>query len=206
MGVVADSHVGDLLPRLPRAVLDAMEGMDLILHAGDVTVPGVLDQLREVAPVLAVRGNHDRAADMRLPRKVKATLGGVTIGLTHGDRPTAIDGASVAASLVAGRVVTLGLERMMALRFPGADCVVFGHWHMPVHRMVGSTLVFSPGGAYTMEADGRVSRSLRARAYGRLRRSTPPEAAVPRVGVIDIADGTVAARSVPLDGPLRDRD
>ena len=45
IGVVADTHVGEFLPALPPAVCEALEGCDLVLHAGDLSVPGVLDDL-----------------------------------------------------------------------------------------------------------------------------------------------------------------
>lgn len=205
VGVVADTHVGDLLPRLPRGVLDALDGVELILHAGDLTTPRVLDELAEVAPVLAVMGNHDRAAGLRLPEELTVTLGDVRIGLVHGDRPDPFEAGVIAATLAAGRLHTVGLERRLARRFRGADLVVFGHLHTPVQRAVGRTLVFSPGAVYTMEADGRLlSNSPRARAYRRWRRLLPPGAAEPRVGLVEIRGRALTARSVPVPGSLRD--
>jgi putative phosphoesterase len=60
IGVLADTHVGEHLPALPPEVLERFDGVDLIVHAGDVAVPRVLEELAEGAPVAAVRGNHDR--------------------------------------------------------------------------------------------------------------------------------------------------
>ena len=53
IGVVTDTHVGDHLPALPPEVLERFDGVDLIIHGGDVNDPRVLDELREVAPVAA---------------------------------------------------------------------------------------------------------------------------------------------------------
>jgi uncharacterized protein len=60
IGVVADTHVGEYLDALPAGTLEALEGCDLVLHAGDLSVPSVLEDLEQVAPVVAVRGDHDR--------------------------------------------------------------------------------------------------------------------------------------------------
>ena len=67
IGVVADTHVGETLPVLPESVLEALAGSDLILHAGDITCLSVLDRLGEIAPVVAVQGDHDRDAGIDLP-------------------------------------------------------------------------------------------------------------------------------------------
>ncbi|MCB0880973.1 MAG: metallophosphoesterase family protein [Thermoleophilia bacterium] len=199
VGVVADTHVGDLLPRLPRGVLDALDGVELILHAGDLTAPRVLDELRQVAPVVAVQGNHDRAAGLRLPEEVTLTLGDVRIGLVHGDRSDPWEAGAIAASFATGSLHTAGLERQLARRFRGADVVVFGHLHAPLWRTVGGTLVFSPGAVHTMEAHARyMSGSPRARAYRRWRRLLPPEAADSRVGIVEVRGRSVTARSVAV--------
>ncbi len=63
MGVISDTH-GLLRPE----VISAFEGVSLIIHAGDVGRPAVLEALRNIAPVVAVRGNTDRDAwAFRLP-------------------------------------------------------------------------------------------------------------------------------------------
>ena len=56
LGVISDTH-GLLRPE----ALDALRGSDLIIHAGDVGKPEILKRLREIAPVVAVRGNVDTA-------------------------------------------------------------------------------------------------------------------------------------------------
>ena len=146
VGVVADTHVGENLPELPAEVCEVLAGVDLILHAGDIIDPAVLDALRAVAPVVAVRGNHDaRRGHRELPRDVLVRVGGARIGLTHGHRRASVELPAIAVSLVAGRPVRLGFERTMRGRFPGADCVVVGHLHEPIHHEVRGVLLFSPG-------------------------------------------------------------
>lgn len=205
IGVVADTHVGERLPELPGEVCEALAGVDLILHAGDVVDPAALDVLRAVAPVVAVRGNHDEREGYReLPRDVLVRAGGARIGLTHGHRRTAAELPAIALSLAAGRPVHPGFDRTMVGRFPGADCVVVGHLHQPIHRRVRGVLLFSPGAVYAPERDpaddcGRA----REMAYRRYRNGLPPEALRPSVGMIEAGPGVLAARVIPLLRPIR---
>jgi putative phosphoesterase len=105
-----------------------LAGADLILHAGDFTDPAILERLRSLAPVAAVRGNVD-SPDLRreLPEHATVEASGATIGLIHDAGP------------VRGR-----LERLRRL-FPEADAVVFGHSHMPLHERSGGFQIFNPG-------------------------------------------------------------
>lgn len=79
VGVISDSH-GVLRPE----VCEKLQGCDYILHAGDIDKLPILEELRDIAPVWAVRGNNDwgRWADS-LPRRTGFTLGGVNFFMTH---------------------------------------------------------------------------------------------------------------------------
>ncbi len=59
IGLISDTHIPVAAPRLWPQVLDALRGVDLIMHAGDLMVPDVIDWLEEIAPVMAVSGNGD---------------------------------------------------------------------------------------------------------------------------------------------------
>ena len=61
IGLISDTHMAGDGRGLPVAVLKALDGVDLILHCGDLECLGVLDYLETVAPVLAVRGYEDPA-------------------------------------------------------------------------------------------------------------------------------------------------
>ncbi len=132
IGVVSDTHVPHAAPRVPGEVLEALskEGVELILHAGDMVVEDVLFQLMEVAPVRAVAGNVD-------PPSVRASYSdvelfeveGVRILLTHGWG----DGA------------TLPHRLLEAYGSRGARVVVFGHSHVPYNRERDGVLLFNPG-------------------------------------------------------------
>ncbi|MFN8111222.1 MAG: YfcE family phosphodiesterase [Thermoleophilia bacterium] len=204
VGVVADTHVGDALPALPDGVLTALRGCDLIIHAGDVTGPGVLDRLGEIAPVVAVRGNHDHVLARELPRDLVVRIGGARIGVTHGLRNPVVEVLMGLAGVVLARPVTWGLPRALLRRVGRVDCLVFGHFHMHFARRVRGTLVFSPGAVYVVEADpGFRGPGLRGAAFRRFRRGLPPGSRAPAVGVLTVRDGEVSAEVVPVEGPIR---
>lgn len=164
----------------------------------------VLAELGRIAPVVAVRGNHDEAAGIRdLPRDVLVRAGEARIGLTHGHRTAAVELPAAALSLVAGRAVLLGFARTMRARFRDVDCVVTGHLHLPLHVRVGGALLFSPGAVFVPEADPFYDwTGADGRAYRRFRRSLPPEARRPAVGMLEVRGRQVTARRIPLERPI----
>jgi putative phosphoesterase len=205
IGVVADTHVGDHLARLPPEVLEVLDGVDLILHAGDLSHAAVLEELGRVAPVVAVRGNHDERMGLTgLPRDVLVHVGGARIGLTHGSRAAAVELAAGLASLATGRTRLLGFDRAMRRRFRDVDCVVVGHLHLPIHRLVEGVLLFSPGAVYLPEHDpGYDWSGPGGRAYRHFRRGLPAAARVPSVGLIEVGPAGLRATVVPLARPIR---
>jgi putative phosphoesterase len=124
VGLIADTH-GLVRPQ----VADAFAGVELILHAGDVGGPSVLEQLGRIAPVEAVSGNVDDRRDPALRRARVVIAGGITIHVSHGDelgRPT---------------------PALALARYSG-DVVVFGHTHRAVvHRDEAGRLAVNPGAA-----------------------------------------------------------
>ena len=123
VGLISDTH-GLLRP----AVHDALAGVSLILHAGDVGGDEILDELALIAPVQAVYGNTDAIDDPRLSAEIVREVGGVTVHVSHGHelgRPTP--------------------ERLLA-RY-AADVVVYGHTHRQLVVRAGGRLVVNPGAA-----------------------------------------------------------
>ena len=199
LGVVADTHVGEWVAELSDAVLQALAGVDLILHAGDITDLAVLDRLATVAPVVAVQGDHDRAAGIALARSRVVEVAGYRIGLTHGRRARRIELACGLASVVLGRAVLPGFHRALRRRFGAVDAIVFGHLHLPCVRWIDGVLFFSPGAVHNAEsAPGFAAGGVAARAYLRFRRSLPPEDAAPAVGIIEATPEGLVPRIVPL--------
>jgi putative phosphoesterase len=119
IGVISDTH-GLVRPE----ALDALRGVDQILHAGDIGSPEVLEALRALAPVTAVRGNNDRDAWARtLPESLTVTVAGRSIFLLHDVHE--LDPASAAS----------------------AAAVVAGHSHRPAVTRKAGVLYFNPGSA-----------------------------------------------------------
>jgi len=127
IGVISDTHMASLEPALARRLAQVFTGVDMILHAGDLTGLSVLDDL--AAPqVMAVCGNMDgHVARQSLPEKRVIRVQGFSIGLIHGwGSPS-------------------GLAERVLSEFTGVDCVVFGHSHTPLNQMLGKVLMFNPG-------------------------------------------------------------
>jgi putative phosphoesterase len=128
----ADTHVVGLISdthgMVRAAVHQALAGVELILHSGDVGGDAVLDELELIAPVMAVHGNTDDANDPRLSAEIDRTIGGVRIHVSHGHEmgsPTP--------------------ERLLE-RYP-ADVIVYGHTHRQLVTRVDDRLVVNPGAA-----------------------------------------------------------
>lgn len=124
--VIADTHMprragtlpGDLIPHLQRA--------DLILHAGDLVDPELLEELAAHAPTRAVRGNLD-PPEAGLPETLEFEFGGARVAMIHDS------GAK------------RGRRSRMGRRFPGARVVVFGHSHIPWLEDQDGLLLLNPG-------------------------------------------------------------
>lgn len=206
--MVADTHVGEFLDVLPDAVLEALEGCDLILHAGDLSVPSVLEDLGRVAPVVAVRGDHDRLGGLALPDTAVVAAGGRRIGLIHGDRHHLIDASVVVASVAARRALRYRarMTRMLLRRMGPVDAIVFGHWHERVTRWEGATLLFSPGAVCPWGSlergrlPGTGMTGVNDRAVRRFRRQLGPGAMSPSVGILEVGPSGIRPTTVVLDG------
>lgn len=126
--VIADTHIRRGSSRtLPRRVRELADAADLILHAGDVVVAEVLDDLRTHAPVHAVLGNNDRELVGILPEAMTLDLAGVAVAMVHDSGPSR------------------GRTGRMRRRFPDADVVVFGHSHIPWDTADAGQVLFNPG-------------------------------------------------------------
>jgi putative phosphoesterase len=86
IGVVSDTHIPRRARCLPPELLRRLEGVDLILHAGDLVDESVIFELQALAPVEAVAGNMDPPHLHEQLKRIKLLqTGGLTIGLIHGD-------------------------------------------------------------------------------------------------------------------------
>ncbi|HEX7976542.1 MAG TPA: metallophosphoesterase family protein [Anaerolineales bacterium] len=149
LGVISDTHVPDRAEKLDPRVLSIFRqaGVNAILHAGDVARPDVLEELAQVAPVYAVRGNRDWVWLSRLPLKRRLEFDGVLVGMAHGH------GRWWNYVLDRARVMFLGFRLRYFLphvlkAFPDVKVIVFGHTHRPMNRWVNGQLLFNPGSAH----------------------------------------------------------
>ncbi len=149
IGVVADTHCPEFIDRLPDRIFEVLNGVDLILHAGDVTSESTLRELARVAPVEAVRGDHDRTLTS-LPAIRELSVEGKRIVIVHGQRSRWVEEPQTLLwTLTLGYFRPhSGLPRRLRRRFPDADVIVFGHTHRPFASKVDDTLLFNPGGVH----------------------------------------------------------
>lgn len=135
IGVVADTHLKSFATLQPK-MLEVLSGVDLIVHAGDIVAQNVLDGLRNLKEVKAVRGNMDRyELTEMLPEKEVLVLGGKRIGITHGSGSPD------------------GLVERVRKMFDDVDVIIYGHSHMSQNEVIDGILFFNPG-------DGRRSFGL----------------------------------------------
>jgi putative phosphoesterase len=120
VGVISDTH-GLLRPQ----ALAALRGSDLIIHAGDVGQPDVLDPLRALAPLHVVRGNVDHGAwATRLPLTARVDVGGRVFHVLHNIAELSVDPAAA-----------------------GLAAIVYGHSHQPAIATRDGVLWLNPGSA-----------------------------------------------------------
>ncbi|CEH29349.1 phosphodiesterase [Aneurinibacillus migulanus] len=130
IGVVSDTHMPSRAKRLPEALVRGLQGVELILHAGDFTSPEVIVELETIAPIEGVAGNNDGEEIVsRFGRKKVLTYKGFRIGLVHGD----------------GKSKTTERRAQDAFTEDEVDIIVFGHSHTPLMREVEGVLLFNPG-------------------------------------------------------------
>ena len=120
IGIISDTH-GLLRPQ----ATERFSGVHHIIHAGDIGRPGVISELRKIAPVTVVRGNIDRGDwAAHYPDTARVELGGRSLYVLH-------------------NLKELDLDPVAA----GIDVVVSGHSHRPRSETVGGVLYLNPGSA-----------------------------------------------------------
>lgn len=156
VGILADTHIPYRLKRLPNQVLGALDGVGVILHAGDVDRSAALEPLREIAPVHAVRGNVHfldlSSGGASLPRLIDLDLAGRRVFVTHGysSSPASIwlHGEHLARRLLGVRNEDRfndHIARRLTRLYPEADVIAFGHTHRAYVRWIGDILLVNPG-------------------------------------------------------------
>jgi len=117
LGLISDTH-----GLLREQAVEALQGCDLIIHAGDVGELGILDKLRALAPVVAIRGNIDKGSV--LPETALTSAGSFSIYVIHDLKKFDLDPAVA-----------------------GIHIVVSGHSHKPLATTRAGVLYINPGSA-----------------------------------------------------------
>src|SRR3954453_19072829 len=119
IGIISDTH-GLLRPEAERCLM----GVDHIIHAGDIGRPDIIDALRKIAPVTAIRGNVDSGEWAReYPETKLVSLAKKSIYVLH------------------------DLKTLVSNPGTGFDVIVSGHSHLPKIDTVGGVLYLNPGSA-----------------------------------------------------------
>jgi len=145
IGLLSDTHIAWQNQKLPDQIQQVFRGVDLILHAGDIWISRVLDDLEKIAPVFAARGDDDLEQDIGHDQRIKdrqvLSLDGKTIWVIH-QRPRRsvldVPEENLPPSILNGTPSTHGLNHH-------PDIVVFGHNHYPEMETYNDILLVSPG-------------------------------------------------------------
>ena len=138
LGILSDTH-----NLLRPEVLAALDGADAILHAGDISRPEILERLREIAPVHAVRGNADKEWAEELPPMLDLSLDGLRICMTHKKKDLPQD-------------------------LSAWDLVVVGHSHQYSETRHSKTLILNPGSCGPSRFHQPITMAIAEYAEGRL--------------------------------------
>lgn len=130
IGIISDTH-GLLRPE----VLNILKTCDCILHGGDINSPEILDQLRPLASIYAVRGNNDREWAEGLAKTLRFQIKGVEFFMTHNKKDVAWD---------------LG----------NAQVVVFGHTHKYFQERIDGRLWLNPGSCGKRRFDQEITMAV----------------------------------------------
>jgi uncharacterized protein len=203
VGVIADTHCPEFLDRLPDRILEVLRGVDLILHAGDVGGAETIAALEQIAPVDAVRGDHDRTLPA-LPSSREVTVEGRRIVVVHGNRSRWIEEPQTLLwTLSLGYLhPNANLPRALRRRFPSADAIVFGHTHRSHVETRDGALLFNPGGVHQWNPQTAARRLAQKPGWfewcwlqaARHLRSYP----APSVGILEVSASAIVPTVVDL--------
>jgi len=119
VGVISDTH-GLLRPEIPKI----FKNVDLVLHAGDIGRPEILQELRKIAPTISVRGNNDTGEwAKRIPESRTVRVEGISIFILH------------------------NVKEFPLMQAPLVQVVISGHSHRPSIERRDGILFLNPGSA-----------------------------------------------------------
>ena len=129
VGIISDTHIPTRAKCIPEKVLKIFEDADFIIHAGDLVELTVVDELEQLAPVLAVHGNMDGPeVSGALPKVNSLKVSDWKIGVMHDPN------------------TTFGMGKMREIaKQNGFNVFVYGHTHNSSIKWEGKTLYINPG-------------------------------------------------------------
>ena len=151
IGLISDTHIPYATPALPLQVKEIFKGVDLILHAGDIYLSSVLDELEEIAPVLAARGDDDLPSlNGRVKEEYLLNFEGLSLRLIHvfpyyffsNSLLSLLYGSSASSDQELEEALNKVLERENV-----PDILIFGDTHKALVRRVQGFLFINPGSA-----------------------------------------------------------
>lgn len=137
IGIISDTH-GLLRPE----VLEVLKTCDCILHGGDINTPQVLDRLRPLASIYAVRGNNDREWAEGLAKTLRFCIEGVEFFMTHN-------------------------KKDVAWELGSAQVVIFGHTHKYFQQEIDGRLWLNPGSCGRRRFDQEITMAVMTAEKGK---------------------------------------
>lgn len=131
IGVLSDTHLHNATDQFKKIASQCFHDVSIIFHAGDLTNISVLEVFND-KEVHAVHGNMCNASSFNaLPEKKVVHIGTHKIAITHGMQYPIKHGSFI--------------EDQLLLDFTHADCIIYGHTHVPVCHNIGPVLMMNPG-------------------------------------------------------------
>jgi putative phosphoesterase len=175
IGVLADTHVPDIFPQIPPRVLELLNGVDIILHVGDICDLNLLQQLEPIAQTFAVYGEQDSSEVKKyLQEKQRLEFAGRSVGLVHGNQAWEGDWFTRTLFRFSRARRVNALHSYILREFPDVDVAVFGHSHEPYVKMHGGVLLFNPGSVI------------------------PPLGQAGSIGMLEITPNSIKGKIIPL--------
>ena len=128
IGVISDTHIKSNRDSLPGEIFNVFKDVDVIFHAGDICTREVIEELKALAPVIAVSGNMD-SPNLAKPYQRKG-INNKSFLIVHGHNT---------------RKRTVASMKEYVDHNPDLDGIVFGHSHQPYNNMYKDVLLFNPG-------------------------------------------------------------
>ncbi len=132
IGVISDTHIPINSLHISNEIKNHFKGTDLIIHAGDLIDLSVLNELKQIAPVVAVAGNMDNLdVKNKLPKKQVLKISKYHIGLMHDLGNLRKKGDILKNNFASDKL----------------DILIYGHTHVPISETYKKTIFFNPGSA-----------------------------------------------------------